>query len=77
MINYWEKEGASMIWWTTLDPCTHLSENDPKQLTNFGICENKDHKHFINTLVYKAKQSILTNTIQKESLHIFRRQCKW
>ena len=44
MTNFWEEEGASMVKWTTCDSCTHLSENDSKQYTNFEICENKDHE---------------------------------
>ena len=38
--------GASMVKWTTLDPCSGFSESDPKDLEN--IC------------IYKAKQFLFT-----------------
>ena len=40
--------GASMVKWTTLDPCSSLSESDPKQYTNFEFYEIKNHKHLKN-----------------------------
>ena len=40
--------GASMVKWTTLDPCSTLSESDPKQYTNFEFYEIKIHKHLEN-----------------------------
>lgn len=36
--------GASMIKWTTLDPCTCLRESDSKQYTNFEFFSTRDHK---------------------------------
>ena len=33
--------GASTVKWTTLDPCTGLSESDSKLYTNFEFCEEK------------------------------------
>jgi hypothetical protein len=40
--------GASTVKWTTLDPCSGLSESDPKQYTNFEFYEIKIHKHLEN-----------------------------
>ena len=38
---------ASTVKWTTLQPCTCLSERDTLQYTNFKFCEKEeDHKHF-------------------------------
>ena len=40
--------GASTVKWTTLDPCSCLSESDPKLYTNFEFYEIKIHKHLEN-----------------------------
>ena len=40
--------GASMLKWTTPDPCSGLSESDPKQYTSFEFYEIKIHKHLEN-----------------------------
>jgi hypothetical protein len=40
--------GASTVKWTTLDPCSGLSESDPKLYTNFEFHEIKIHKHLEN-----------------------------
>jgi hypothetical protein len=40
--------GASTVKWTSLDPCSGLSESDPKQYTNFKFYEIKIHKHLEN-----------------------------
>jgi hypothetical protein len=37
--------GASTVKWTTLDPCSGLSESDPKLHTNFDFYETEIHKH--------------------------------
>ena len=37
--------GASIVKWTCLDPCSDLSESDPKLYTNFEFYEIKIHKH--------------------------------
>ena len=37
--------GASTVKWTTLDPCSGLSESDPKLHTNFDLYEIEIHKH--------------------------------
>ena len=39
------KVGASTVKWTTLDPCSGLSENDPKLYTNFKFYEIEIHKY--------------------------------
>ena len=61
--------GSSMVKYTTLVPCIGSSESDLELYINFEICEGKNHKHFKNTLIYKAKKFMLTNYFQ-ESLHI-------
>ena len=33
--------GASMVKWTTLDPCLVFSDSDSKASTNFEFCEEK------------------------------------
>ena len=40
--------GANTIKWIALDPCSGLSESDPKQYTNFEFYEIKIHKHLEN-----------------------------
>ena len=40
--------GASTVKWTTLDPCSGLSESDPKLYTNFEFYEIEIHKHLEN-----------------------------
>jgi hypothetical protein len=40
--------GASTVKWTTLDPCSGLSESDPKLYSNFEFHEIKIHKHLEN-----------------------------
>ena len=42
-------QGASTGKWTTLDPCSSLSESDPKLYTNFEFYEIEIHKHLENT----------------------------
>jgi hypothetical protein len=37
--------GASTLKWTTFDPCSGLSESDPKLYTNFDLYEIEIHKH--------------------------------
>ena len=39
------QRGASTVKWTNLDPCTCLSESDPKIHTNFEFHEIEIHKH--------------------------------
>ena len=40
-----------------------FSESGLKLYTNFEFCEEKNHKHLKDILIYKAKQFILTRTI--------------
>ena len=49
-----------MVKWTTLDPCSDLSESDPKLYTNFEFYEIEIHKHLENMWIYKAKQYMFT-----------------
>ena len=44
-------------------PCIGLSNIDSKLYTNFDFYEGKYHKHSKNTLMYKAKEFMLTKTI--------------
>jgi hypothetical protein len=37
--------GASIVKWTSLDPCSSLSESDPKLNTNFDFYEIEIHEH--------------------------------
>ena len=48
--------GASTVKWTTLDPCSGLSEGDPNLYTNFEFHEIEIHKHLGNIWIYKVKQ---------------------
>jgi hypothetical protein len=41
--------GASTVKWTALDPCSGLSESDPKLYTNFEFYEIEIHKHLEST----------------------------
>ena len=68
--------GASTVQWAALDPCLVFNESDSKLSTNFEFCEEKNHGHFKNILIYKAKQIMMTKKIQKKSIY-FRRQYKW
>ena len=40
--------GASTVTWTTLDPCSGLSESNSKLYTNFEFYEIEFHKHLKN-----------------------------
>ena len=57
--------GASMIKWTTLDPCSSLSESDPKLYTNFEVYKIEIHKHLESIWIYKAKQYLFTKKIKQ------------
>jgi len=48
---------------TTALPCISSSESDFKLYIHFEFYERKNHKQLKNTLIYKAKQFMLTNTI--------------
>jgi hypothetical protein len=42
------QEGASTVKWIALDPCSCLSESDPKVYTNFELHEIEIHRHLEN-----------------------------
>jgi hypothetical protein len=54
------KLGASTIKCTTLDPCLVFKESDSKLYTYFEFCEEKNHEHLDNMLIYKAKKIMMT-----------------
>ena len=56
--------GCNTVMWTVLDPCTCISKSDSKLYTSFKYVK-KYHKKYLNKLIYKAKQFILTKTISK------------
>ena len=62
--------GASTVKWTTPDPCLAFRESVSKLYTNFEFCEENNHRHIKNILIYKAKQSIMTKQIPRK-VHIF------
>ena len=51
-------------------PCIGINESDSKLYTNFELCEEINHKHLKNTLIYKAKQFMLPKKKFKKSLYI-------
>ena len=60
--------GASTVKYTTPLPCIGVSESDSKLYTRLEFYEGNNHKHLKNTLVYKAKQFVLT---QKNSSKVY------
>ena len=62
--------GVSIVNYTTPLPCTGLSKSDSELYINFGFCEGKNFKHLKNTLIYKAKQSMLSKNISRK-VYIF------
>ena len=69
-LKYFLFEGSRAINWTTPDPCPVFSESDSKLYTDFEFCEEKNHWHFKNILIYKAQQIMMTKKISQKSLHI-------
>ena len=61
---------ASMVKWTCLDPCSGLSESDPKLYTNFEFYEIKIHKHLESIWIYKAKRFMFTKRNFKQRMCI-------
>ena len=55
--------GASTVEWTTHDPCMVLSESESILCIIFEFCEEKNHKHLRNILIYKVKKFIMKNKI--------------
>ena len=62
--------GASTVKWTALDPCSGLSESDPKLYTNFEFYEIEIHEHLENIWIYKAKRFMFTNLFFKQHVCI-------
>ena len=63
--------GASTVKWTALDPCSRLSESDPK------LCTTVEFYEIEYIWIYKAKQFMFTKK-KFQTTHIyFRSQCKW
>ena len=62
--------GASTVKYTTPLPCISISESVSKSYTNFEFFEGKNHEHFKNTLIYKAKQKMLTSVFSRK-VYIF------
>ena len=52
--------GVSTIKYTISLPCIGLNESDSKLFITFEFCKGKNHKYLKNTLIYKAKQFMLT-----------------
>jgi hypothetical protein len=52
--------GASTVKWMTPDPCLVFNESYSKLYIKFEFCKEKNHRHSINILVYKAKQIMTT-----------------
>ena len=63
-------KGASTVEWTTLDPCIGLSDSESKLYNNFEFCEEKNHEHSTNTLIYEVKQFILTKKTISRNVYI-------
>ena len=61
--------GASTVKWTTLDPCTCLSENGSKQYTNFEFC-GKNIISILKHIDLQNKQFLLTKKNLTKSLFI-------
>ena len=59
-----------MVKWASLDPCSGLSESDPKLYTNFEFHEIEIHKHLENTWIYKAKWVMFTKNNFKQRICI-------
>ena len=57
---------ASTVKWIAPNPCIYLSESDSKLYTNLDCCEEKNHKHSKNMLMYKAKQFFLTKKFKNK-----------
>ena len=65
--------GASTVKWTTLDPCSSLSESDSKLYNKIYFYEIEIHKHMIhlkNIWTYKAKQFMFTKNNVKQRISI-------
>jgi hypothetical protein len=62
--------GASTVKWTAFEPCSGLSESDPKLYTNFEFYETEIFKHFKSIWIYKAKRFMFTKNNFKQHICI-------
>ena len=62
--------GASMVKWTSSNPCPVLSESDSKLYINFESCEEKIIDIFKSISIYKDKQFMMTKIIPRK-VYIF------
>ena len=68
--------GASTVKWTILDPCSGLSESDPKLYTNFEFHEIEIHRHLKKKNL--QTQAVYVHKKQFQTTYMyFRRGCKW
>jgi hypothetical protein len=58
--------GASTVKWSCLDPCSSLSESDPKLCTKFY--KIKYLKHLESIRIYKAKRFMFTKRNFKQRI---------
>jgi hypothetical protein len=57
-------------WSLPRDPCSSLSESDPKLYTNFEFHEIEIHRHLENIWIYKAERFMFTNFNFKQRICI-------
>ena len=62
--------GTSTVKYTTPFPYISLSESGSKLYTKFEFCEGKNYKNLKNTLIYTAKEYMLTKKISRK-VYIF------
>jgi hypothetical protein len=62
--------GANTVKCTNPNPYLVLSESDSILCTNTEFCKEKHHRHFLNKLIYKDKQFMMTFKIPRK-FHIF------
>jgi hypothetical protein len=60
-----------MVKWTAPDPNLVFNESNSKLYTNFEFCEGKNHRHFKNIPIYKAKPIMMTKKNSKKIMRIF------
>ena len=61
--------GVSTVKWTTPYPCLVFSEGDLKLYTNFEFCDDTNHRHLKNILIYKANETTMTKNSSKKTVH--------
>ena len=62
--------GASMVRWTTPDPCLVLSDRDWKLYTNFEFCEEKNHIHVKKHIGLQSHAILWWQKNSMKNLHI-------